>query len=123
MKLLFDMNLSPVLAASMRDSGWETIHWSDVGNPRATDATILEWAGKNGYWIVTNDLDFGAILAATKAECPSVVQVRTEDVSPDHLEPILTVVLQEYKSYLEDGALISVDEVKSRVRILPIKQK
>ncbi len=47
-------------------------HWSEVGDPRATDKAILDWARKNGYWVVTNDLDFGDILAATNALCPSV---------------------------------------------------
>ena len=37
------------------------------------------------------DLDFGAILAATRGEKPSVVQIRAENVSP---ESIGTAVLQ-----------------------------
>jgi predicted nuclease of predicted toxin-antitoxin system len=121
MKLLFDMNLSPLLALLLRNIGWETIHWSTVGDPGATDRTIMEWARKNGYCVVTNDLDFGAILAATDAECPSVVQIRTHDVSPSHIKPILINVLQQYKNHLEDGALVSVDERRARVRLLPLK--
>ncbi|MCP4146471.1 MAG: hypothetical protein GY757_01860 [bacterium] len=35
MKLLFDMNLSPFLAESMREAGWESVHWASVGDPRA----------------------------------------------------------------------------------------
>jgi len=33
--------------------------------------------------VLTHDLDFSAILAATHGEKPSVVQIRAEDVSPD----------------------------------------
>jgi predicted nuclease of predicted toxin-antitoxin system len=30
MKLLFDMNLSPILVDMMNNCGWESIHWSSV---------------------------------------------------------------------------------------------
>jgi predicted nuclease of predicted toxin-antitoxin system len=30
------------------------------------DRTIMEWSLTNGYIVFTNDLDFGAILAATQ---------------------------------------------------------
>jgi predicted nuclease of predicted toxin-antitoxin system len=38
MKLLVDMNLSPDWVAVLRAAGWEAAHWSQVGNPRATEA-------------------------------------------------------------------------------------
>ena len=31
MKLLLDMNLSPLLAVEMTSNGFETVHWSTVG--------------------------------------------------------------------------------------------
>jgi len=37
-----------------------------------------------GGRVFTHDLDFGDILAATGAEAPSVIQVRTEDTTPFH---------------------------------------
>lgn len=117
------MNLSPILVTLLSSAGWETLHWASVGNPRATDQTILNWAQKNGYSIITNDLDFSAILAATNEQCPSVIQVRTQDVSPIHIMPILLSVLRQYRTFIENGALISVDEVRSRVRVLPLRSK
>ena len=121
MKLLFDMNLSPGLVDLMVSSGWESIHWSSVGDPKTADRTIMEWGLKNGYCVITNDLDLGDILAVTDARGPSVVQFRTQDVSPAHIKPILLAVLKQYKRYLESGALISVDETRSRIRILPLR--
>lgn len=120
MKLLLDMNLSPFLAELLSKAGWETIHWSNVGAPGAADHFILSWALQNDFSVVTNDLDFGAILAATNAQCPSVIQIRTQDLSPAHLKPILLKILQEYREYIETGALISVDERRARLRILPL---
>jgi predicted nuclease of predicted toxin-antitoxin system len=122
MKLLFDMNLSPILVDLMNNYGWESIHWSSVGDPKATDRTIMEWGLKNGCCVITNDLDFGDILAVTDARGPSVVQFRTQDLSPAHINPILLTVLKQYKRYLESGALISVEETRCRVRILPLRR-
>lgn len=81
------------------------------------------WAKASAYVVFTHDLDFGAILAATGAQGPSVFQVRTQDVSPPHLEPIVVAALGEHAAALEEGALVTVDEARSRVRILPITQK
>jgi predicted nuclease of predicted toxin-antitoxin system len=65
-KLLIDMNLSPLWAAELRQQGWEAVHWSTIGDPRPSDRTILGWAQRNGYVVFTHDLDFGALLAATR---------------------------------------------------------
>jgi predicted nuclease of predicted toxin-antitoxin system len=64
-------------------------------------------------------LDFGILLALTQAESPSVIQVRTQDVFPEVLGNRLVKVLQEHQSVLEKGALLTVDEGKARVRVLP----
>lgn len=37
-------------------------------------------AGGAGYVVFTHDLDFGDILAATNADDPSVIQVRTQNL-------------------------------------------
>ncbi len=82
MKLLIDMNLSPDWVEVFRRNGWEALHWSMVGDPRATDRAIMEWARANGYVVFTHDLDFGALLAVTQLNGPSVIQVRTQDIMP-----------------------------------------
>lgn len=120
MKLLIDMNLSPDWVPVLNEAGFEATHWSKVGDPCAPDYEIMTWARSNGYVIFTHDLDFGAILASTKANFPSVFQIRTQDVNPQHLKELVVSVLKQFRDHLQKGALISVDEKKSRVRILPI---
>ncbi|MBN1900166.1 DUF5615 family PIN-like protein [Candidatus Sumerlaeota bacterium] len=121
MKLLIDMNLSPLLAEILNQAGHETIHWFSIGNPGADDLEIINYAHENGFVIITHDLDFGDILAVTHAKFPSILQIRTQNVSPDHISNILLKTLQRFKSQLEQGALISIDEARSRARILPVK--
>jgi len=90
-----------------------------VGDVRAQDEVIMSWARENGYIVFTHDLDFGVLLALTRAESPSVIQVRTQDVFSEVLGPRLVKVLRQHESVLEKGGLLTVDEGKSRIRILP----
>lgn len=120
MKFLIDMNLSPLWSAVFERHGWEAIHWSAVGSPHAPDRVLMDWARENRYVVFTHDLDFGALLAVTHAQGPSVIQIRTQDVTPDHLAPIVINSLRQYRAILETGALIIVDEAKARARILPL---
>jgi predicted nuclease of predicted toxin-antitoxin system len=120
MKILIDMNLSPDWVKVLESAGWESAHWSTVGDMRAPDEEIMSWARENGYIVFTHDLDFGFLLALTRAESPSVIQVRTQDVFPEVLGDRLVRVLREHEPVLEKGALLTVDEGRSRIRVLPL---
>jgi len=120
-KILVDMNLSPVWCGVLRDSGWETIHWSNVGNPTAPDSEIMAYAKNQGYVVLTHDLDFSAILAATQAQAPSVIQIRTQDVLSERFRALLIGALHQFQDNLSAGALIVVDESRARARLLPLR--
>jgi predicted nuclease of predicted toxin-antitoxin system len=121
MKLVVDMNLSPDWVAVLMQAGWGAVHWSNFGNPRAADSEIMAWAKQNNHVIFTHDLDFGTTLALTQAEGPSVIQVRTQDVTPAAIGKIVVRTLQQFQSELKKGALIVLDEAAIRARILPLK--
>lgn len=123
MKILVDMNLSPDWVEALARNNFEAVHWSTVGDPRAEDSVLMDWARANGYLVFTHDLDFGTALALTQAESPSVIQVRAQDVTPAHLAGKLIATLRRHESLLEAGALIVLDEGKSRVRILPLARR
>jgi predicted nuclease of predicted toxin-antitoxin system len=122
MKILIDMNLPPGWVSVLEEAGHTASHWSNIGSLNAPDREVLAWAKANGYLLFTHDLDFGAILAATEAEGPSVIQIRTQDISPDHAKTLLLNIINKFAENLLQGALISVDEERSRVRVLPLKQ-
>ena len=121
MKLLIDMNLSPERITVLEGAGFDAVHWSTIGDVSAPDHEIMTWAKNNGYIVFTHDLDFGAILAATKTESPSVIQIRTQNINPHQISDFVVSVIKQFREDLRKGALISVDEKKSRARILPIK--
>ena len=123
MKILIDMNLSPDWTEVFAKHEIAAVHWSTIGNPQAEDIELIDWARKNKHVLFTHDLDFGTMLALTGATSPSVIQARTQDVTPAHLETLVVKVLQENKAILDDGALIVLDENRSRIRILPLSRK
>jgi len=122
MKILVDMNLSPEWVAIFAQHGITAVHWSSIGNPRSEDSVLMDWARANDHVLFTHDLDFGAMLALTQAESPSVIQVRTQNVSPTHLENAVIEVLRKNEVLLEASALIILDEGRSRIRILPLRR-
>lgn len=120
MKLLLDMNLSPEWARFLEQEGFEAVHWGSVGSPTASDADIMEWARQRGYVVFTHDMDFSALLAVTGATGPSVLQVRTQDVLPAAIGRDVVRVLTMRAQAFEAGAIVTIDKLKSRVRVLPI---
>ena len=117
--ILLDMNMSVDWIAFLQAEGLTTVRWSTIGDPRAADEEIMAWAKANQFIVITQDLDFGTLLALTHAQGPSVVQMRGNLVMPDSSGAFLLSTLRTYEQELEQGALVVVDEFKVRVRVLP----
>jgi len=118
--VLVDMNLSPDWIAFLQQFGHAATHWTAVGSAAALDPEIADWARNNTHIILTQDLDFGAILAQTHATGPSVIILRCEDTFPGTMGPPVLTVLRQYETELRDGALVVIDVARHRVRLLPI---
>ena len=93
------MKLYPECVPVLEGQGWEAIHWSVTGNPGARDEEILLWAKSNAHIILTHDLDFGAILAATGGKSPSVIQLRMQDINPQHIQHSVIQVLHQFRQH------------------------
>lgn len=122
MKLLVDMNLSPKWADHLRQAGFEAAHWSKLGAANATDHEIMAYARRSGHVVLTHDLDFSSILAATGGDGPSVVQVRSDDVSPESIGEPVVRALRQMAAELRAGALVMIDPARTRLRLLPLRQ-
>ena len=121
MKLLVDMNLSPRWVERLAGHGFEAVHWSTIGTATAPDVEILTFANEHHFVVITNDLDFSAILAAGAGEGPTVVQIRTQDLLSDAAVTIVAKALEAHGDDIERGALLSIDETGTRVRVLPLR--
>jgi predicted nuclease of predicted toxin-antitoxin system len=119
-RLLIDMNLSPAWVDFLGAAGIEAVHWASVGERDALDTDIMAHAAARNYVVLTHDLDFGAILAATNGAKPSVVQFRAGNLNPDTIGQHLIEALRRMEADLEQGALLTIEPGRARMRLLPL---
>ena len=120
MKFLADMAISQSTLAWLRERGHDVVHVRDVGMQRADDAVILIKAREEARVLLTLDLDFGYLLAISKAVLPSVVIFRMGNETAEAVTQRLAEVLAHCESDLRTGAIVTVNDEAIRVRLLPI---
>lgn len=120
MKLVLDMCLSIEWVDFLAAHGIESWHWSEIGDPCASDREILAHAHREGIIIFTNDLDFTRLLALTHAAGPSVLQIRGVALLPEDAGDLVLEALSVCEDELDQGALVVIDGVGWRARTLPI---
>jgi len=120
MHLLIDMNLAPNWVEYLRDAGHKADHWSSLGAPDAPDAALMAWAREHQAVLMTADLDFSAILAATQSIRPSVIQIRSEVPTTRVVGPMVIDALERLTVEIGNGAIVTLDTSRRRVRILPL---
>ena len=120
MRFLGNMGISPVTIRYLHALGHDAKRLLEEHLERLSDSDILEKARLERSVVLTNDLDFGDLLAASGAELPSVILFRLDDMRPDNVNRYLTIVINKYVDELDRGAIISVSEQNIRVRSLPI---
>jgi predicted nuclease of predicted toxin-antitoxin system len=121
LKLLVDMNLSPLTVRNVVASGWDCVRVSDLVRADISDHDILELARNQNRAIVTQDLDFSTLLALSGFDRPSLITFRLSVPTPEIVTRRLLDVLVSYESALADGCAIPVDDRLVRMRRLPIR--
>lgn len=121
MKLLIDMNLSPRWIGTLASAGLEADHWSRLGRASATDVEIMAFAASHDFVVLTHDLDFGSILAVTRGRKPSVVQLRSDDTSPEAVGVFSVAAIWHCAAELEAGALLTIHASRHRLSLLPLR--
>jgi predicted nuclease of predicted toxin-antitoxin system len=119
-RLLADMNISPITVRGLRAAGWDVLRVSDCLPARTPDPVVLELARSQGRTLLTLDLDFSAIVAVQRLQAPSLVTLRLSLASPQQVLQALLRFLPSVEDDLAAGAAVTVDEVAIRVRPLPI---
>ena len=121
LKLLADLHISPKTVVALRLSGYAIERVTDHLPAIATDCQIIALAERLQASILTQDLDFSALIARSGMSAPSVVSLRVRDASPRYVTALLLRLLPAIEKDLEQGAIISVDETGIRVRLLPVR--
>jgi predicted nuclease of predicted toxin-antitoxin system len=120
MKFLADMGISPHVVAWLRTNGHDAVHLHQLGLDRLTDKEVLQKALQEDRVLITHDLDFGELLAASGENLPSVIIFRLKDMRAANINRYLSSILSKHSRALEQGVVCSVTERKVRLRSLPI---
>jgi predicted nuclease of predicted toxin-antitoxin system len=108
---------------ALRLRGWDVIRSSELLSPKAPDQEILACARETGRDLLTQDLDFSALLALSGMDRPSLVTVRMSTSEPEILTARLLEAEPLLASTLPEGCAITIEDSAVRVRKLPIRRE
>ncbi len=115
------MGISLKTVAFLRELGHEAVHLYEEGLYRLEDAAILTKAREERSILLTHDLDFGELIAASGAQLPSVVVFRLRNMRSERVNRYLKSIIEQHGETLERGVIMSVAEGRIRMRFLPLR--
>ncbi len=121
LEFLADMNISPLTVEQLKKHGWNIVRVPEVMSRGSKDIDILIYAQKQNKVVITQDLDFSAILALRGYGKPSLINLRLENPRPDLVTARIIEVVSTMEKELEEGIVVTIDETSARYRNLPIR--
>lgn len=120
MRLLADLNIAPRTVAFLCSLGHDVVRVDALLPGTAADSEIVEVARGERRMILTQDLDFSALVALSGKSQPSVVSLRLSSSRVEQVNRRLQEALAIVASDVESGAIVAVEDGGIRVRSLPI---
>ncbi|HEX9841761.1 MAG TPA: DUF5615 family PIN-like protein [bacterium] len=120
LRFLVDMPVARRVADWLRKQEHDVVHLSERGLQRATDAELFTLAAAEQRTILTSDLDFAAIAALSRGAAASVLLLRLSDMRSQAVIQRLNAALPACTPALLQGAVVTVDATRVRIRRLPI---
>ncbi|NDL55654.1 DUF5615 family PIN-like protein [Phytoactinopolyspora mesophila] len=124
MRLLIDQNLPRRLASLLETHGHDVAHTEDVGLATTADPQILSWCCTQDRMLVTADKKLTKFLAASSADCPSVLITREMRTTPtEQIAAILVANLPQIEQIITEhgNAVFSLAPNKPiRAELLPL---
>lgn len=116
-KFLVDENLAPLVTAYLRKRGYRAFAVRDLGLKGKSDESILVYAAKEGFVIVTGDVEFGSFFYERRGAV-SIVVLRGRLQSTDMILKVIDALITRriFATVPPTGYLILVQNNKVRVR-------
>ena len=121
MKIKLDENLPDRLVQALAHLGHDVdtvVHERLAGT---NDLTVWNATQDSGRFLITQDLDFSAIVALSGRTAPSVISLRLSSSRVERVNAVLQAVLPGVESAVFTGAIVTVQDARVRVRELPIE--
>jgi predicted nuclease of predicted toxin-antitoxin system len=119
-RFLADLNISPLTVAILQRQGWDVVRASELLPATAADEEVLLVARQERRTIITHDLDFSALLALQGLSQPSLITLRLATNDPVEVARRLTTVALLLVEALNEPCAVTIEDLKVRVRELPI---
>ena len=120
MRFLADMGVSLRVVEWLRSSGHDAIHLREEGLQKLPNGEIFQKAIREERIVLTFDLDFGEIVAASGGRSVSVILFRLRNTRADFVVQRVKIVLDQSTEELAQGAVVLVEDGQHRVRRMPI---
>ena len=120
MRFLADMGVSTRVVEWLRASGHDATHLRDEGLQKLPNGEIFRKAIRERRVVLTFDLNFGEIVAASGGTSVSTILFRLRNTRADFVVQRLKAVLDQSTEELAQGAVVLVEDGRHRVRRLPI---
>lgn len=120
MRLLADLHIAPRTVQFLRSLGHDVLRVTDLLPATASDETIVERAAQDQRIVLTQDLDMTAIIALSRRRYPSLVTLRLSSVRIELVNTILQRTLPILEQDLQEGALVTIEDSRVRLRRLPL---
>lgn len=117
------MGVSTRVVRWLIENRHDATHLRDEGLQRLPNGEIFRKAANEHRTILTFDLDFGEIAALTQGKAPSVVVFRLRNTRAPHVISRLEAALAASSDALQAGAVVTVEDARHRVRLLPVGEE
>jgi predicted nuclease of predicted toxin-antitoxin system len=114
LKFLVDVGVGKKVEEFLHKNGYDVLPVRKI-NPRMSDPEIIDIAAKDNRIIITMDKDFGELVYNSGLIHKGILILRTENCSGDKKVKILSEVLINYSSELEENfCVFSKDRLRIR---------
>lgn len=121
MRLLADLHISPRTVQHLRQLGYDVVRVPELLPATSTDAAVVQCARREGRSILTQDLDYSALIALAGETQPSLISLRLRTSRIEHVNEVLEKLLPSLNADLQAGTIITVSEHRIRRRRLPLR--
>jgi len=114
LKFIIDVGVGKKVEDFLYKSGYDVLSVRDI-NPSMSDSKIIGIASKDNRIIITMDKDFGELVYNSGLTHKGILLLRTENCSGDKKIKILSEILRNYSSELEENfCVFSKDRLRIR---------
>ena len=117
LKFLVDVGVGEKVEDFLYKNGYDILSVRKL-NPRMSDSEVIDIAAKDNRIVITMDKDFGELIYNSGLIHKGILLLRTENCSGDKKAKILSEILINYSSELEENfCVFSKDRLRIRRKL------